>query len=203
MKLDNDVAAADRRHEREVKAEREAFDSKWREAEQIRGESEARVRELEAELKEARRTPRERIARAAASHPGLLEEIDAMVGRGLTLYGELNTGPEPTEIDEEGRGISFPLWPPASKWDPVDAWDQEARDLLKARDAGLLFAYADGVNAARRKLRRRERQRDKAQEKLPMAEQLRTTVERLHRRPAEDLECFVNGLVDVKKALSS
>jgi hypothetical protein len=128
-------------------------------------------------------------------------KIDAMVKRGFGLYKELNTGPDPTETDEEGRGIAFPFWPDPAKWEPVYTFDHDARELLNEHDPGLLFAYADGVNAARRKMRRRERQRDQAQKKLPTAEQLRQTVERLHRRPAEDLECYVNALVDVKKAL--
>jgi hypothetical protein len=128
-------------------------------------------------------------------------KIDAMVRRGFDLYKELDTGPEPTETDEEGRGISFPIWPPDSKWERVYKFAHDANELLNEYDPGLLFAYADGVNAARRKLRRRERQRDKAQENRPAAEQLKQMVERLHRRPAEDLECYVNALVDVRKEL--
>jgi hypothetical protein len=132
---------------------------------------------------------------------GLRVKIDAMVRRGFATYEELSVGPFPTETDEEGRGIAFPIWPPDDKWDPVYEFDREARDLLREYDPGLLFAYANGVNAAGRKRRRRERQRDEAQKNLPTAEQMKNMVERFHRRPAEDLECFVNALVDVRKEL--
>jgi hypothetical protein len=132
---------------------------------------------------------------------GLRVKIDAMVRRGFAAYEELNVGPFPTETDDEGQGISFPIWPPDAKWDPVYEFDREARDLLREYDPGLLFAYANGVNAAQRKRRRRERQLDEAQKKLPTAEQMKHMVERFHRRPADDLECFVNALVDVKREL--
>jgi hypothetical protein len=132
---------------------------------------------------------------------GLRVKIDEMVKRGLDLYKELDTGPEPTETDEEGRGVSFPFFPPDEKWEPVVGFDREARELLKEFDPGLLFAYADGVNEAKRKWRRRDRQRDKAHEKLPGGEQMQRMIERLHRRPAEELECCVAALVAVKKEL--
>jgi hypothetical protein len=128
-------------------------------------------------------------------------KIDALVRRGFATYKELNVGPIADETDEKGKGISFPIWPPESKWEPVYAFDHDARELLSEHNPGLLFAYADGVNAARRKRKRREMQRDKAMKNLSVSEQMRQTVERLHRRPAEELECYVNALVEVKKEI--
>lgn len=132
---------------------------------------------------------------------GLRIALDQMVKRGFELYKELYTGAEPTKTDEEGRGIAYPFFPPDAKWERVYEFEHEARELIYECDPGLLFGYADSVNAAREKLRRRNEQRDKAQEKLPSAEQMRSMIDRLHNRPAEDLECYVNALADVKKEL--
>jgi hypothetical protein len=115
------------------------------------------------------------------------------VKQGFALYSELNTGPEPMATDDQGKGIQFPFFPPDSKWEQVDEFNTKAGELLREYDPGLMFTYADGINAARQKLRRRDRQRDEAQKKLHSSEQIPRTVERLHRRPADDLECYVNA----------
>ena len=143
---------------------------------------------------------RERVKSATGTEE-LKAKIGQLVDRGLVLYDELNTGPEPTETDEEGRGIAFSFFPPDSKWDRAFAYDHEARQLLREYDSGLLFVYADAVNEAQRKRRRRERQLDNVQQKLPGPEQMKQMIERLHRRPAEQLECFANALADVKRQL--
>lgn len=205
LKHENDLAAAKRERDQRVKAERDAFEAKWAETEDLRGqlgEAEMKIQGLEAELREARLPAGARLARAAANTNEVLRtKLDEFIGRGFDLYGELDTGPEPTETDEEGRGIAFPLWPPDSKWERAYEFDREARELLRRHDPALLFAYADGVNAAQRKRRRREKQRNEAQKRLPPAEQMSYMVDRLHRRPAEDVECYTNALADVRKQL--
>lgn len=204
MKLESDLAAQARAHDADRKAWREAWENVNEDRERIRGllgAAEKKNAELEAQ---AKRPPGWKLALAAANRTErdvLHGKIDELVRRGFALYEKLNTGPQPTETDDEGRGISFPFFPPGSKWDSVDDFNREAGELLREHDPGLMFAYADGVNAARKKMRRRERQLDAAQKKLPTAEQLRLAVERSHRRPAEDLECYVSALVEVKKEL--
>jgi hypothetical protein len=177
-----------------AKAEREAFDSKWAECEDLRG----KLGEAEVKIEEQTRL----LLLEVANREGLSGKLDEMVKRGFALYDELNTGPEPTATDEEGRGISFPFFPPDSKWEPVYEFDREARQLLREHDPALMFTYADGVNAQKRQARRIERQRDQAQKELRSGDQMKFMVERLHRRPADEIETLVAGLVAVKKALA-
>lgn len=203
-KLDTDLAAERDRFDEAQRNYRESFDQQFDRTESIRGQlgdAETRIRELSSELHVARLGAAQGRVITDFGHPVLREKIDAMVRRGFALYKELDTGPEPTETDEEGRGLSFPFFPPDSKWEPVEAFAQEAVELLEEHDPGLLFAYANGLNEARKKLRKRERQRNQASKKLPSAEQMHKMIDRLHRRPAEELECIVNALVDVKKEL--
>lgn len=138
--------------------------------------------------------------RSESGKEGFRAKVDVLVRQGFDRQTELSKlGPEPVE-DEKGHQ-RFPMWPPESKWDPVVAYDEEVRVLLYEYDPGLLIAYADGVNAARKKVRRRERQMDRAQEGLPLAEQMDRMIKRNYHKPADDMETLVSGLVAARGTL--
>jgi len=131
---------------------------------------------------------------------GLRVALDGLVRRGFELNGELAVM-EPTATDDEGNGIAYDFFPRESKWEQVGEFTEEALALIRECDPGLLFTYATGFNSAQAKLRRRNDQLDKLHEKLPSYQQMHNMFERVHKRPADQLECVVDALVQVRDKL--